>query len=129
MSTRSRYVDIMLVVYGIYSVAVGVFMALGPVAFFDTLGAFGARNTHYIFDNASFELPLGLLLLAAMRWSTWRVPALALEQTGHRALGLARSQPPRRHQSPQRSVGRLSRIRRAGGLHRAARNCLALQHY
>jgi len=77
MITRSRYVDVILVVYGIYSIAVGLFMALGPVAFFDTLGAFGARNTHYILDNASFELPLGLLLLAAMRWSTWRVPALA----------------------------------------------------
>ena len=77
MTARSRYVDIILVVYGIYSVAAGLFMALGPVAFFDTLGAFGARNTHYIFDNASFELPLGLLLLAAMRWPTWRVPALA----------------------------------------------------
>ena len=77
MRTRSRYVDVILVSYGIYSVAVGVFMALAPLAFFDTLGAFGARNTHYIFDNASFELPLGLLLLAAMRWSTWRVPALA----------------------------------------------------
>ena len=77
MTARSRYVDVILVVYGIYSVAAGLFMALGPVAFFDTLGAFGARNTHYIFDNASFELPLGLLLLAAMRWPTWRVPALA----------------------------------------------------
>ena len=129
MTTRSRYVDVILVSYGIYSVALGVFMALLPVTFFDTLGAFGARNTHYIFDNASFELPLGLLLLAAMRWPTWRVPALALEQNGHRALGIARSQPSRRHQSPQRGVGRLSRIRRAGGLHRAAGNCVAVQHY
>jgi hypothetical protein len=53
--------------------------------FFDTLGAFGVRNDHYIFDNASFELPLGLLLLAALRWSTWRVPALAFA-TAHWAL-------------------------------------------
>jgi len=71
--------------YGIYSVALGVFMMLLPVAFFNTLGAFGSRNNHYIFDNASFELPLGLLLLAAMRWSTWRVPALAFA-TVHWAL-------------------------------------------
>ncbi len=85
MTTRSRYVDVILVVYGIYSVALGVFMMLLPVAFVDTLGAFGARNTHYIFDNASFELPLGLLLLAAMRWSTWRVPGLAFA-TAHWAL-------------------------------------------
>ena len=98
MATRSRFVDVILVMYGIYSVALGVFMTLLPVAFFNTLGAFGSRNNHYIFDNASFELPLGLLLLAAMRWSTWRVPALAfatvhwalhalshLVDTGHRA--------------------------------------------
>jgi hypothetical protein len=85
MATRSRFVDVILVSYGIYSVALGVFMALLPVAFFNTLGAFGTRNTHYIFDNASFELPLGLLLLAAMRWPTWRVPALAFA-TAHWAL-------------------------------------------
>ena len=85
MTSRSRYVDVILIIYGIYSVALGVFMMLLPVAFFDTLGAFGSRNNHYIFDNASFELPLGLLLLAAMRWSTWRVPALAFA-TAHWAL-------------------------------------------
>ena len=85
MATRSRFVDVILVVYGIYSVALGLFMMLLPVAFFDTLGAFGSRNNHYIFDNASFELPLGLLLLAAMRWSTWRVPALAFA-TAHWGL-------------------------------------------
>ena len=85
MTSRSRYVDVILIVYGIYSVALGVFMMLLPVAFFDTLGAFGSRNNHYIFDNASFELPLGLLLLAAMRWWSWRVPALAFA-TAHWGL-------------------------------------------
>ena|SRR5258707_12291702 len=85
MSMRSRYVEVILVVYGFYSVALGLFMMLSPGVFFDTLGAFGVRNDHYIFDNASFELPLGLLLLAAMRWSTWRVPALAFA-TAHWAL-------------------------------------------
>ena len=85
MTIRSRYVDVILIVFGIYSVALGVFMMLLPVAFFDTLGAFGSRNNHYIFDNASFELPLGLLLLAAMRWRAWRVPALAFA-TAHWGL-------------------------------------------
>jgi hypothetical protein len=85
MSMRSRYVEVILVAYGFYSVALGLFMMLSPGVFFDTLGAFGVRNDHYIFDNASFELPLGLLLLAALRWSTWRVPALAFA-TAHWAL-------------------------------------------
>ena len=35
--------------------------------------------------GASFEFPLGLLLLAALRWPTWRVPALAFA-TAHWAL-------------------------------------------
>ena len=85
MNARSRYVEVILVVFGFYSVGLGLFMIVAPEVFFDTLGAFGVRNVHYIFDNASFELPLGLLLLAAMRWSTWRVPALAFA-TVHWAL-------------------------------------------
>jgi hypothetical protein len=88
MATRSRYsryVGVILTVFGSYSVALGVFMMVAPGVFFDTLGAFGTRNDHYIFDNASFELPLGLLLLVAVRWSAWRVPALAFA-TAHWAL-------------------------------------------
>jgi hypothetical protein len=75
--TRSRFVDVVLIAFGVYSVLLGLFMMLAPRAFFDTLGAFGPRNDHYIFDSASFELLLGLLLLAAVRWPTWRVPALS----------------------------------------------------
>lgn len=74
---RARFVSVMLAAFGAYSVLLGLFMMLAPGAFFDSLGAFGTRNDHYIFDNASFELPLGLLLLVALRWSTWRIPALA----------------------------------------------------
>ncbi len=98
MAVRSRYVEVILIVFGVYSVGLGVFMIVAPGVFFDSLGAFGTRNDHYIADNASFELPLGLLLLAALRWPSWRVPALAfatahwglhtlshLVDTGHRA--------------------------------------------
>jgi hypothetical protein len=83
--TRSRFVEVTLIAFGVYSVAIGLFMMVAPGAFFDTLGEFGARNDHYIFDNATFELPLGLLLLAAVRWPSWRVPALAFA-TLHWAL-------------------------------------------
>jgi hypothetical protein len=77
MRTRARYVEVILIVFGAYSVFLGLFMLVAPGTFFDTLGTFGARNDHYVFDNASFELPLGLMLLAALRWPSWRVPALA----------------------------------------------------
>ncbi|MGV0743146.1 hypothetical protein [Mycolicibacterium sp. XJ870] len=83
--TRSRYAEVVLVVFGIYSVCLGLFMLVAPGTFFETLGAFGVRNDHYIFDNASFELPLGLLLLASVRRQGWRVPALAFA-TAHWAL-------------------------------------------
>ncbi|MHC9296748.1 hypothetical protein ACRCUN_30160 [Mycobacterium sp. LTG2003] len=83
--TRSRYAEVVLIVFGIYSALLGLFMLVAPGTFFDTLGAFGVRNDHYIFDNASFELPLGLLLLGAVRRPTWRVPALAFA-TAHWAL-------------------------------------------
>jgi nucleoside-diphosphate-sugar epimerase len=76
MRTRARYVEVILIVFGVYSVLLGLFMFIAPGTFFDSLGSFGARNDHYIFDNASFEFPLGLMMLAAVRWSSWRVPAL-----------------------------------------------------
>jgi hypothetical protein len=75
--TRARYVEVTLIVFGLYSVLIGLFMFVAPGTFFDTLGNFGARNDHYIFDNATFEFPLGLMMLAAVRWPSWRVPALA----------------------------------------------------
>ena len=83
--TTSKLVVAVLVGFGAYSVLLGLFMLFAPGPFFDTLGAFGVRNDHYIFDNASFELPLGLMLLAAIRWPTWQVPALAFA-TAHWAL-------------------------------------------
>lgn len=81
----ARFVEVTLRVFGVYSLAIGLFMLFAPGAFFDTLGNFGVRNDHYIFDNATFEIPQGVLLLAAVRRPTWRVPALAFA-TVHWAL-------------------------------------------
>ncbi|MCV7283564.1 hypothetical protein H7J88_28410 [Mycolicibacterium flavescens] len=83
--TPTRFVEVTLIVFGLYALAIGLFMLFAPGAFFDTLGNFGVRNDHYIFDNATFEIPQGLLLLAAVRRPSWRVPALAFA-TVHWAL-------------------------------------------
>ena len=83
--TRAGFVEVTLIVFGLYALTVGLFMMLAPGAFFDTLGTFGVRNDHYILDNATFEVPQGLLLLAAVRRLSWRVPALAFA-TLHWAL-------------------------------------------
>ena len=83
--TRAGFVEVTLIVFGLYALTIGLFMTLAPGMFFDTLGTFGIRNDHYIFDNATFEVPQGLLLLAAVRRQSWRVPALAFA-TLHWAL-------------------------------------------
>jgi hypothetical protein len=83
--TRAGFVEVTLIVFGVYAVGLGLFMLFFPGAFFDTIGTFGTRNDHYIFDNATFEIPQGLLLLAAVRRVSWRVPALAFA-TVHWAL-------------------------------------------
>jgi hypothetical protein len=74
-----------LVAFGLYQIAIGLFQAVAPGAFFDAVGPFGARNDHYVLDAATFELPLGAMLLAAVRLQSWRVPALAFA-TAHWAL-------------------------------------------
>jgi hypothetical protein len=38
MRTRARYVEVILIVFGVYSVLLGVFMFVAPGTFFDTLG-------------------------------------------------------------------------------------------
>ena len=70
--TRVGFVEVTLIVFGLYALSVGLFMMFAPGTFFDTLGTFGVRNDHYIFDNATFEIPQGLLLLAAVRRVSWR---------------------------------------------------------
>lgn len=88
-TTHSRptalYIAGILAVFGAYSLALGAFMMLAPGVFFDSLGSFGTRNDHFIFDAASFELPLGVLLLTAVTRTSWRTPALAFA-TLHWAL-------------------------------------------
>src|SRR4029078_6081852 len=71
---RAGLVEVTLIVFGLYALGIGLFMLFAPGTFFDPLGAFGVRNDHYIFDNATFEVPQGLLLLVAVRWTSWRGP-------------------------------------------------------
>jgi hypothetical protein len=82
---RSRIVVAVLVIYGVYSTVLGLVMLFAPGFLFDTVGGFGVRNDHYIFDLAGFELPLGLMYLAAIRWPGWRLPTLAFA-TAHYVL-------------------------------------------
>ena len=123
--TRSRLVEVALIVFGVYSVSVGLFMLFAPGTFFDTLGTFGVRNDHYIFDNATFELPLGLMLLAAVKWPTWRVPALAFATLHWGLHALSHTI------DPHHGAGDLIGWLEAGGLVVTTAdpgNCVARQH-
>lgn len=64
--------------FGVYHLALGLFMVVAPGTFFDKIGPFGARNDHYIGDVATFELAFGVLLVAAYRRRAWRAPILAV---------------------------------------------------
>ena len=79
-----------LVAFGAVQVGLGLFQALAPATFFDSVGPFGDRNDHYVRDLAAYTIPLGVLLLLAVRRRGWRVPVLlfavlyyALHTVGH----------------------------------------------
>lgn len=62
----------------LYHIALAAFMAAAPHTFYTSLGPFGAYNSHYIRDTATFEAALGLGLLIAIGRASWRVPVLAV---------------------------------------------------
>lgn len=74
-----------LLALGLYQLALGLFMVVAPGTFFTEVGPFGARNDHYIRDNATWELALAAVALAAVARRSWRVPVLALA-AAHYAL-------------------------------------------
>jgi peptidoglycan/LPS O-acetylase OafA/YrhL len=74
----SRLVVVGLIAFGVYHVALALFMAVAPGTFFGEVGPFGVQNDHYIRDTATFNLAFGAALLAAVRYRSWRVPVLAL---------------------------------------------------
>ena len=67
-----------LAVFGIYLVAISLFAAVAPGAFFDEIGPYGIQNDHYIHDVAAFQGAVGIFLLLAVRRPAWWVPALAV---------------------------------------------------
>jgi hypothetical protein len=71
-------VTIGLLVYGVYSLALGLVMLFAPGWFFDNVGPFGTRNDHYTRDTATMYLAFGVAGLVALRRPSWRVPVLAI---------------------------------------------------
>jgi hypothetical protein len=58
--------------------ALGLWLAVAPGAFYDALAGFGTRNDHFLRDNAAFYLASAPVLAVAASRASWRAPVLAL---------------------------------------------------
>ena len=76
--TRERAVRVGIAMLGAASVLTGLWMLVAPSSFFDAIGPFGARNSHYIRDMATWQLAFGAALLAAVGRPSWRRPLIAV---------------------------------------------------
>jgi hypothetical protein len=75
---RADAVTAGVAVLALYSLALALFMVVLPHTFYTSVGPFGARNDHYIRDNATFSAAIGVGLALALRLRSWRVPMLAV---------------------------------------------------
>jgi hypothetical protein len=67
-----------LLVFGVSQLALALWMIVSPGSFFDSIAGFGAENDHYIRDNATFPLAIGVGLLVAAGRPSWRFPVLLI---------------------------------------------------
>ncbi len=65
------------VAIGVVHLVTAIWMVVAPRSFFDTLATFGVYNEHFQYDLAAFEAGIGLALLAAAKWTSLRVGAVA----------------------------------------------------
>jgi hypothetical protein len=64
--------------FAAYNIALALFMGIAPHAFYRAVGPFGAYNSHYVRDNATFSAAFAFGFLIALRRDSWRVPMFAL---------------------------------------------------
>jgi len=67
-----------LLAFAAASLVQGLVLALAPGAFYDAIAGFGARNDHFLRDNAAFYLAAAPALAVAAGRPSWRAPVLAL---------------------------------------------------
>jgi hypothetical protein len=63
---------------GVLHFGAGLFMAVTPRAFYDSVGTYPPFNGHYLRDLATFYLALGIGLIVAAGKRSWQVPLLTL---------------------------------------------------
>ena len=73
--TEARLRTILLVI-AVYHLVLGAFMFFAPAGFYDTLGKFPPKNTHYVKDVATFYIAIGVCFYISVRRRSWRTPLL-----------------------------------------------------
>ena len=73
--TESR-MRLALGVLGATQIVIGVWLAVAPDSFIDEVAAFGPADHHFLRDLGTFQVGIGIALLAAVGRPTWRVPVL-----------------------------------------------------
>jgi len=81
VSPRSLQAEVLataMVVLAAFHLALAIFMAVAPHAFYKAIGPFGASNDHYVRDVATFYAAVGAGFAIALRRVSWRVPLLTI---------------------------------------------------
>jgi hypothetical protein len=58
------------------NLALGLLALIAPGTFFDEIGNYGVKNTHYVGDVGAFTAAAGVGLLLAVNRPSWRAPLL-----------------------------------------------------
>jgi hypothetical protein len=75
---RSLVVEVAIGIVALYHLALAVFMAMAPHAFYAAVGPFGTFNGHYVRDLATYNAAIAVALAVSLARPSWRVPVLAL---------------------------------------------------
>src|SRR5438552_608251 len=73
-----RIIGPVMWVLALTSIALGIYMVAAPHSFFHHIGPFGTYNSHYLRDNATWQLAIGLAALGAALRPRWRGPVLGV---------------------------------------------------
>jgi hypothetical protein len=73
-----RTLRAVIVLLGVYHVAVGLLGLFAPGTFFEEIGRYGVENPHYVGDVGAFTAAYGIALLIAASRRSWWLPVLAL---------------------------------------------------
>jgi hypothetical protein len=68
----------LLTAIGASQIALGLWQIVSPGSFFQAIADFGEQNQHYIRDNATVPLAVGVGLLLAASRPAWRAPVLLI---------------------------------------------------